>query len=71
MKDFMTGIYNLYYFFKVIWRFRWYDPSYDFAVMHKIYRYKADKWKDSHYVGNETDLKKLQTIANYFKNIIY
>ena len=41
MKQFFTGIYNLWYFRKVIWNFRWWDYVHNIELLQKSFEYSA------------------------------
>ncbi len=45
MKSFLTGIYNLWYFRKVVWNFRWWDYVHNLELLQKSFEYSSDYHK--------------------------
>lgn len=41
MKNILTGIYNLWYFRKVVWNFRWWDYTYNLRLFQESLKYTA------------------------------
>ena len=64
-----TGIKNLWIWFPVIWRDRWWDHMY----LHNMLKFKlqtmVDNWDDSHYIGSEKDKEYLQELVDLLNTI--
>lgn len=65
MKSILTGLYNFWFFRKVIWNFRWWDYSFNLELFSKSLEYTS----------NETELKGNHTSVEEFsrdmRRVIY
>ena len=68
IRSLLTSVGNLWRFAKVIWRFRWYDYSYQEAVIDKMLAICEDNWDSSHYVGANFTKKRIQVVRRYYAN---
>jgi hypothetical protein len=67
--DLVQGLKNFWFYKGVIWRHRWWDYAYADDVIIKMFKERADLWKNSHYVGLEEDEAKLKEIVENFEKM--
>ncbi len=67
--DMVAGLKNFWRYRSVIWRHRWYDYSFADEVVREMYKERAEKWHQSHYVGAEEDEKLLNKIVDLFESL--
>lgn len=62
------GIKNLWQWFKVVWKYRWWDYEYDLDIMYKSLEIKSMSWLDkTHYVGARFTYGRMQVVMKYYK----
>lgn len=66
VKSTINGFKNLWFYRKVIWRYRWYDYGYQLAVIDKMLENCEKHWGiDTHYVGDKFTLGRIRVIRKY------
>jgi len=68
VRSLLTSVGNLWRFAKVVWRFRWYDFSYQEEVIDKMLAICEDNWDNSHYVGASFTKKRIRVVRRYYAN---
>lgn len=68
MKSFFTGIYNLWYFRKVIWNFRWWDYQFNLDLFEKSWEYTKDGIsKKGIHLEKNNDVQEIQELLDELK----
>lgn len=70
MQQFFDSLKMLKRFFKVIWKYRWYDYGFDLDLLLVQLKIKRDYWGKCHYEGFEEDLKTIDELIEMLEKII-
>lgn len=66
MSRFVEGLYNLWAFKKVVWRFRWWDYGFQEQMLDKMLEKCEEEWSGSHYVGCEFTLGRIKVVRRFY-----
>lgn len=66
MRSFVEGLRNLWIFRRVVWRFRWWDFSFQEEMIDKMLEICEKKWSESHYLGWEFTLGRIRVVRRYY-----
>ena len=70
MLQFFDSLKMLKRFFKVIWKYRWYDYGFDLDLLLVQLKIKRDYWNKCHYEGFENDLATINELIEMLEKII-
>jgi len=69
--DFKQGVENLWIWFPVIWKDRWWDSYYIYALLHKKIELMEKNFRErGHHVGNVKDADRMKTCRILIKRIM-
>lgn len=66
MRSFAEGLRNLWIFRRVVWRFRWWDFSFQEEMIDKMLEICEKKWSESRYLGWEFTLGRIKVVRRYY-----
>lgn len=67
MKSFVEGLRNIWTFSRSVWRFRWWDFSFQEEMIDKMLEVCEERWSESHYVGWEFTLGRIKVVRRFYK----
>ena len=70
MQQFFDSLKMLRRFFKVIWKYRWYDYGFDLDLLLVQLKIKRDYWGKCHYEDFEEDLATINELIEMLEKII-
>ena len=57
---------NIKLFWLVVWRFRWWDFSFQEEVIDKMLEICEKRWSESHYVGWQFTLGRIKVVRRFY-----
>lgn len=68
IREVYRSLRNLVRFFKIVWQWRWYDPSYAMDLVVKDLEIRLEHWgKDTHYVGDNFTKGRIMVLLRWYK----
>lgn len=67
IRSLLVSATNLLKFAKVVWKFRWWDFSFQEEMIDKMLEKCENNWTDSHYVGAGFTLGRIKVVRRFYR----